>query len=907
MKKFYLLIALLISAIQSFSTVYYSQGSLAPNVLTSWNSNRGGGGSTPASFTNPGDEFVIQAAHSMATTATWTVGSASSALRIETSGSLQGDHAILLAGTFEMFYGAIYIHNNNASVSSAAGASIFGGTETHDAGSIFEIKNWEGSTVPLPTSFTWGTLEIDLSGSLGGAWDWGVSSSLNISGSLNIQSTGGQELWMSTSGTVSIAIGENYSESGSSLVVMKAGSSLAGNTIVQVTGNVALSGTASLNIGNSSAGATAGNYDFRFMGNFSAEATNTITTGSPNAYLVANNAGNQFFSSAATIGCNFRIVIGSTVTLLQNFVNGTGNRMAILGTLAAGTSTVTSNGTVDIAGGIFNSNGGGVTVNGADCNVCTGNGTFGGFTGWCQATGNAGTLNLTNGTLNFPTPGNTFRVGVSGPTSRGEAYLLSSARISFAGPGTLGSLLLNPTSILSFDETSYAEGNATYRGQGGTLIIGDNQGIVLNPATLLGNIRVTGSRDYDFSGINSFTYQSTQGQLTGTGLPATVDGILRFDNQHANGITLSGPVTVASTGGLTLQNGVVKTTSTNVLALSDGVIVTGGSSAAYVEGPFQKIGDETFTFHIGKLGRYAPVTLTNVSGQAATDVYTAEYFYTNPGVLYGTAVGPGIDHISSKEYWSITRTVGIGLKRITLPVSAHSGASDISKLVVARFNGSTWVSEGRSSFTGTSTGTITSNDVANFSQFTLAAEDATNILPLKLITFNGKKDNGNAHLSWQVAPDGIPKYFELLTSEDNRNFRVAAKINSIDLKTNYEYSGKLASGLNYFRLKLVDFNGDVLLSKIVVISNKNKGFEIVSALPTATSGKTTILITADKAQKVDITLINSEGRLIQSRVISVSQGNNYVSFDLSPNAGGVYYLQGVSEKGERGLIRIVRL
>ncbi|HKP32135.1 MAG TPA: T9SS type A sorting domain-containing protein, partial [Chitinophagaceae bacterium] len=839
-------------------------------------------------------------------TAIWTVGSATSALRIESGGSLRGDHAILLTGTFEVQNGGTYIHNNTASVSTSTGASIFGGTTTLGSSSTFEIRNWPGNTTGLPASFNWGNLTINLTGSLGGAWDWGVSSSLNIAGDLNIQSTGGQELWMSTSGTVNIAIGGNYSESGTSIVVMKAGSSLSGNTVVQVTGNVALTGTATLNVGNSSAGASAGNYDFRFLGNFAADVTNTITSGSSNAYLVAFNSGNQFFSSAATIGCNFRIISGSTVTLLQNFVNTSGSRMAILGILSAGASTITSNGTVDIAGGTLNSSGGGVTVNGADCNVCTGNGTFGGFAGWCQAAGNVGKLNLTNGTLNFSTPGNTFRVGHSSPISKGEAYLLTSARINFAGPGSSGFLLLNPTSILSFDETSYAEGNANYNGQGGTLIIGDNQGIVLNPATLLGNIRVTVSRNYDNSGINSFTYQSSQGQLTGTGLPSTVDGILRFDNQHANGITFSGPVTVASSGALELVNGVVKTNSTNFIALADNVPVTGGSSASYVEGPFTKIGDETFTFHIGKLGRYAPVTLTSVSGQATTDSYTAEYFYTNPGVLFGTSVGPGIDHISSKEYWLISRTSGIGLKKVTLPVSAHSGASDISKLVVARHNGTNWVSEGRSAFTGTTTGTITSNDVANFSPFTLAAEDATNILPLKLITFNGKKENGNAHLNWQVATDGIPAYFELLTSEDNKNFRVLAKINSLDLKTNYEFTGKLANGLNYFRLKLVDFNGDQLLSRIVVISNKNNGFELVSALPTATSAKTSILITADKPQKVQLTLMNSEGKIVQNRPVSVGAGNNLITIDLSANAAGVYYLQGISEGGERSLIKLVR-
>src|SRR5204863_8643549 len=50
----------------AWAVTYYSQGSLAPNLVTSWNSIRGGGGLPPLNFTS-GDVFVIQSPHNMGT------------------------------------------------------------------------------------------------------------------------------------------------------------------------------------------------------------------------------------------------------------------------------------------------------------------------------------------------------------------------------------------------------------------------------------------------------------------------------------------------------------------------------------------------------------------------------------------------------------------------------------------------------------------------------------------------------------------------------------------------------------------------------------------------------------------------------------------------------------------------
>ena len=94
MKNSILFFILTVICFSAFATTYYSQGSVTPNSLGNWNSNRLGGGTSPASFVNAGDEFVIQTAHTLYTTAIWTVGSPTSIIRIESGGVLYASFAV---------------------------------------------------------------------------------------------------------------------------------------------------------------------------------------------------------------------------------------------------------------------------------------------------------------------------------------------------------------------------------------------------------------------------------------------------------------------------------------------------------------------------------------------------------------------------------------------------------------------------------------------------------------------------------------------------------------------------------------------------------------------------------------------------------------------------------------------
>jgi hypothetical protein len=163
--------------------IYYSKGSLAPNLTTSWNSNRNGSsGKTPVNFKG-GATFVIQNGHSMTTSGIWSISGTSSKLEIESGGTLSANGAITLSSgtTFQIDNGGTYIHNNTAAV------SIFTGVENFSANSLVEIKNWVSSSSPIPAiTGSWGNLKITYNP--GAAWNQSGNIT-NIAGNFTIDNS----------------------------------------------------------------------------------------------------------------------------------------------------------------------------------------------------------------------------------------------------------------------------------------------------------------------------------------------------------------------------------------------------------------------------------------------------------------------------------------------------------------------------------------------------------------------------------------------------------------------------------------------------------------------------------------------------------------------------------------------
>ena len=131
---------------------YYSQSG-NPTQLSSWNTSRTGGGTSPTSFTANNQTFVVQATHSMTAASAWSISGTNSKLEVETGASLTANAAITLSATttFQLDNGATYNHNVTSN-------AVWGGTELIDLGSTV---NYGYAGAQNVAALSYGNLTID--------------------------------------------------------------------------------------------------------------------------------------------------------------------------------------------------------------------------------------------------------------------------------------------------------------------------------------------------------------------------------------------------------------------------------------------------------------------------------------------------------------------------------------------------------------------------------------------------------------------------------------------------------------------------------------------------------------------------------------------------------------------------
>jgi hypothetical protein len=155
----------------------------------------------------------------------------------------------------------------------------------------------------------------------------------------------------------------------------------------------------------------------------------------------------------------------------------------------------------------------------------------------------------------------------------------------------------------------------------GTLSSGSPDGITSSGAT--GTVQVSGTRT--FPSTASYGYTGTSPQVTGNGLPSTINN---FIINGSGGVTLSAPTTINGT--LTLTSGVLNLGSNN-LYLSAATTIAGTPTASNMvvatgSGILKKAlsgaAPHSFTFPVGDntgTSEYSPVTYTLNSGTFSVD------------------------------------------------------------------------------------------------------------------------------------------------------------------------------------------------------------------------------------------------------------------------------------------------
>lgn len=163
-----------------------------------------------------------------------------------------------------------------------------------------------------------------------------------------------------------------------------------------------------------------------------------------------------------------------------------------------------------------------------------------------------------------------------------------------------------------------------------------------------------------------------------------------------------------------------------------------------------------------------------------------------------------------------------------------------------------------------------------------------NSLPIKLHSFQVQKSNAplTVDINWSTSMEKDAQYFVLEWSKEGMNFipikQIAAKGNSNHL-TKYHYQHQQATkGGNYYRLKTIDYNGDIDYSPIRVITFDQYA-AATQVYPNPFQDQLHFFFDLYKDQDISLKLINVFGQTIQKRIVAGSKGSNSFIWDLKEN------------------------
>ena len=187
---------------------------------------------------------------------------------------------------------------------------------------------------------------------------------------------------------------------------------------------------------------------------------------------------------------------------------------------------------------------------------------------------------------------------------------------------------------------------------------------------------------------------------------------------------------------------------------------------------------------------------------------------------------------------------------------------------------------------------------------------AGSVLPVCIEFFKGSKQGTNNLLDWKVTCTSQPSVqLSLERSADGRNFTAIDDQTATATRClqgfNYTDNKPLA-GFNYYRLKTTSPDGKIGYSTIVVLLNKEKGFELISLAPNPVKSTSILSLTTVKGGKIDISVSDITGKVISKQSVVVIAGNNPITMNFATLGAGTYIITAINAEGELKTTRFVK-
>lgn len=166
---------------------------------------------------------------------------------------------------------------------------------------------------------------------------------------------------------------------------------------------------------------------------------------------------------------------------------------------------------------------------------------------------------------------------------------------------------------------------------------------------------------------------------------------------------------------------------------------------------------------------------------------------------------------------------------------------------------------------------------------TIGSTNGADPLPIELISFEVKPNNDNIEISWATTTEINNDYFTLERSKNGVNFTSIAIVAGAGNTTTTQYYSNLDfepwDGINYYRLKQTDFDGNYSYSAIKAVNYSKTDNLNAIIYPNPTTNELNVLFSKISENQLNIQIYDVLGKLIFNQNQEILSNKATISTD----------------------------
>ncbi len=176
------------------------------------------------------------------------------------------------------------------------------------------------------------------------------------------------------------------------------------------------------------------------------------------------------------------------------------------------------------------------------------------------------------------------------------------------------------------------------------------------------------------------------------------------------------------------------------------------------------------------------------------------------------------------------------------------------------------------------------------------------ILPVELSEFNTEynPELGVVDVFWATESERNNDYFLVERSVNGTDYEVINKVKGAG-NTQYETQYYVEDpnpfvGVNYYRLKQVDFDGEFKYSEVRSVNILDDAYDLMSVFPNPAENVTEVIFNSYDNHGAMLKLVKMDGTVIINTPVETQRGGNHIKVDLSEQESGIYFVVITTDK-----------